>query len=139
MSARAISSSLRWPPESDPAKSSAFAARLNLSSSTVARSLFFFSCDFQVKGNTEATMLSPVWPPAPRSMLSITVSRDRLLVSWKVRTIPLRARRCGGVLVIVAPAKVHVPPSALSKPLRTLKNVDLPAPLGPMSAVIAPF
>jgi hypothetical protein len=84
-------------------------------------------------------MLSPVWPLAPRSMLSMTVRRDRLLVSWKVRTMPLRARRCGAVLVIVTPAKDHVPASALSNPLSTLKKVDLPAPLGPMRAVMAPF
>ncbi len=36
------------------------------------------------------------------------------------------------------PLNVHSPLSGWSKPVNWLKNVDLPAPFGPMSAVIAP-
>ena len=43
ISARAISSSLRWPPDSEPAKSSRLASSLNRASSSSARSVISFS------------------------------------------------------------------------------------------------
>ena len=83
-------------------------------------------------------MLSPFCRVAPRRMLSRTVSRNSALVSWKVRTMPSRATLYGGRPETVVPLKVQVPASAVSNPVRRLKNVVLPAPLGPMRAVIAP-
>ena len=51
----------------------------------------------------------------------------------------MRATLCGGVPEILIPLKVHEPSSTWSKPVNKLKNVVFPAPLGPMSAVIAPL
>ena len=48
-------------------------------------------------------------------------------------------RPVGGDAVQGPPSKVHRPLSGLSKPVSRLKNVVLPAPLGPISAVIAPL
>ena len=59
-------------------------------------------------------------------------------VSWKVRTIPRRAIACGLCRKIERPSRRTSPRSARSKPVTTLKSVDLPAPFGPISAVIEP-
>ena len=50
MSARAISSSLRWPPDIVPAKSSRFLSSLKRRSSSSARSVLASSCDFHIAG-----------------------------------------------------------------------------------------
>src|SRR6187402_793859 len=71
-------------------------------------------------------------------MFSSTVSRPSALVSWKVRTMPLRATLYAGTPARSWPSKNQVPVSGLSKPVNRLKKVVLPAPLGPMSAVITP-
>src|SRR4029079_14252916 len=71
-------------------------------------------------------------------MFSITGSLVRLLVSWNVRTMPRAAMRCGATPSIDLPSNVQSPASGLSKPVMRLKNVVLPAPLGPISAVIDP-
>src|SRR5690606_1996989 len=83
-------------------------------------------------------MFSPVCFCAPSFMFSSTVSRPRAFVSWKVRTCPIRATRNAGTPLRRLPSKVQVPVSGLSKPVSRLKRVVLPAPFGPMSAVIAP-
>ncbi len=67
----------------------------------------------------------------------MTVSRDSALVSWNVRTMPLRATLCAATFDSVCPSKVQEPSSGRSKPVNRLKSVVFPAPLGPMSAVIA--
>ncbi len=71
-------------------------------------------------------------------MFSSTDSRARDFVSWNVRTIPRRATLWAGMPATDAPSNVQVPSSGSSKPVSRLKNVVLPAPLGPMSAVIEP-
>src|SRR5215813_11292099 len=45
---------------------------------------------------------------------------------------------CGGSARIDRPCHRSSPASARNWPVRMLKNVDLPAPLGPMSAQISP-
>ncbi len=91
ISARAISSSLRWPPDRLPAKSSRFASSLNRASRSSARSVISRSWPPQMPRNSAAKTFSPFWPVAPSRMFSITVSLDSALVSWKVRTMPIRA------------------------------------------------
>src|SRR6476661_7549444 len=85
---------------------------------------------------------TPAWSCAPSIMLSITVIRLRALVSWKVRTMPALATLEAEVLSSFAPSKDQCAPVraevGLSKPVIRLKNVVLPAPLGPISAVITP-
>ena len=138
MSARAISSSLRWPPDSSPANSSRMCVRLNRASSASARSVTSASCCRQPARHSARKKFSPAWPVAPSFMLSSTESRARALVSWNVRTIPRRAMRYDVSPSRVSPSNDHVPELGLSKPVSRLKNVVLPAPLGPMSAVMAP-
>src|SRR5688500_11436476 len=71
-------------------------------------------------------------------MLSRTVSRDSALVSWKVRTMPRRATLCAAIPPRSLPSKDQLPSLGLSKPVSRLKKVVLPAPLGPISAVMTP-
>src|SRR3954452_15431286 len=138
ISARAISSSLRWPPESDPAKSSRFLISRNRSSSASARSVFDCSWPRQNGANIARRRLSPRCPVAPTRMFSRTVSLERTLVSWKVRTMPMRDTRYAGTPLRLVPLKDQSPWSGRSNPVSRLKNVVLPAPFGPMSPVITP-
>src|SRR5487761_29468 len=72
------------------------------------------------------------------SRFSITVSRANSDGSWNVRTRPRRARAYAGIRVTSWPSKMMRPPEAGSVPARTARNVDLPAPLGPIKPVIFP-
>ena len=72
-------------------------------------------------------------------MFSITFMRERALVSWNVRTIPSRATLKAGMPARSRPLNSQEPVSGLSNPVSRLKNVVLPAPLGPIRAVIAPL
>src|SRR5690554_1564629 len=71
-------------------------------------------------------------------MFSITVMRESALVSWNVRTMPALATLPAGSPASERPLKDHSPLSGLSKPVRRLNSVVLPAPLGPIRAVILP-
>src|SRR5690625_3813216 len=71
-------------------------------------------------------------------MFSSAVRRISAFVSWKVRTSPCRAMRYAGCRVRETPSKDQLPSSGTSKPDTRLKNVVLPAPLGPINAVIVP-
>ncbi len=133
ISARAISSSLRWPPERMPAKSSFLASSLNRRSRSIAFSVLAFSCAFQVPGTRALRKDSPDWPCAPSSMFCSTVSRDSALVSWKVRTTPSRATWCGDIRPSDLPSKDQVPVLGWSNPVSRLNSVVLPAPLGPIT------
>src|SRR4051812_7739164 len=85
---------------------------------------------------------SPRCPRAPSIMLSITVIRLRDLVSWKVRTMPASATEEADVLSSLRPLKDQCAPDfaelGRSNPVIRLKNVVLPAPLGPISEVMMP-
>ncbi len=98
------------------------------------------SCAAPAAGRTgRARMLSPAARCAPSSMLSSTVSRDSALVSWKVRTMPARATLCGAApLRASCRRSATSPASGWSNPVSRLKKVVLPAPLGPIRAVMAP-
>ena len=70
------------------------------------------------------------WRPA--SCCRCTVSRASALVSWNVRTMPGAATRWAPARRCRSPSKVQVPALGLSNPVSRLKNVVLPAPLGPI-------
>ena len=95
------------------------------------------SCLRQRTGMRLGQKLSPRWPFAPSFMFSSTVSRPSALVSWKVRTWPMRATLNAGTPESDLPSKIQVPASGLSKPVSRLNSVVLPAPFGPISAVMA--
>src|SRR3954452_20320130 len=138
MSARAISSSLRCPPERVPAKSPFFASSLNRWSRSIAFSTLAFSCARHMLGTSARKKLSPLCPWAPSSMFCRTVSRDSALVSWKVRTTPSRATWWGESLPRDRPLNDQVPVLGWSKPVSRLHSVVFPAPLGPIRPVMPP-
>ena len=64
--------------------------------------------------------------------------RVKARACWKVRTSPAAATACGGLPPIGRPSKRTVPRSGRKKPATRLNSVVLPAPFGPISAVIEP-
>src|SRR5262245_31606903 len=69
---------------------------------------------------------------------SSTVAPGRIFVIWYERAIAFCAMRCGGSPAMSSPAKTMRPAVGRSTPVTQLKNVDLPAPFGPMMARISP-
>src|SRR5262245_18861950 len=61
-----------------------------------------------------------------------------MLVRWKERPMPNRQTSCGGMPVMSRPLSTTAPASGRRCPVIKLKNVVLPAPLGPMMAAICP-
>src|ERR671936_455220 len=70
--------------------------------------------------------------------LSSTDIDSKVSGTWKVRASPSRARASGGRGVTSAPVKCTVPAVAGRSPVRQLKKVDLPAPLGPIRPRMSP-
>src|SRR5882672_644475 len=66
-------------------------------------------------------------------MFPATLSSPITWSCWKVRRIPQRARRCADIASRSSPKQDTVPETGVTKPLRTLKKVVLPAPFGPIS------
>src|SRR5688572_11863455 len=69
---------------------------------------------------------------------SNTVSLGKMFVRWNERPIPSRQTSCGAMPVMSRPSRSTEPVSARRWPVMRLKNVVLPAPLGPMMAAICP-
>src|SRR5438093_8701360 len=69
---------------------------------------------------------------APMAVFSRTVMDGKDRTIWKVRPIPRRAIRYGGIPVIGASSQRMSPASGRVSPLMQLRSVVLPAPLGPM-------
>src|SRR3954462_10463673 len=61
-----------------------------------------------------------------------------MLVIWKERASPRRARACADSAVMSSPAKRMRPESGRRLPASWAMNVVLPAPLGPMIACVSP-
>src|SRR6266542_4062679 len=61
-----------------------------------------------------------------------------MLVRWNDRPTPIRQMRCGGAPVMSLPSSSTCPASGCRCPVMRLKKVDLPAPLGPITAAISP-
>jgi hypothetical protein len=76
--------------------------------------------------------------PASASCVSRAVIDANVAAVWNVRPTPAVAMRCGGKPSMRPPASHTEPASAPSWPLMMLKQVVLPAPLGPISATISP-
>src|SRR5215212_4108396 len=70
--------------------------------------------------------------------LSSTDIDSKVSGTWKVRARPSLARASGGRRVTSAPAKDTAPEVTGKSPVRQLKKVDLPAPLGPIRPRISP-
>ena len=61
-----------------------------------------------------------------------------MLVIWYERAMALREIRLGGNPAMSSPSKTMRPAVGRNTPVRQLKKVDLPAPLGPMRPVMRP-
>src|SRR4029453_3725993 len=61
-----------------------------------------------------------------------------MFVRWNERPMPSRQTSCGASPVMSRPSSTTAPASGLRCPVTRLKNVVLPAPLGPMIAAIVP-
>src|SRR6478736_3069725 len=70
--------------------------------------------------------------------LSSTDIDSKVSGTWKVRARPSAARASGGRRVTSASAKETVPEVTGRSPVRQLKKVDLPAPLGPIRPRMSP-
>src|SRR5262249_6601725 len=68
-----------------------------------------------------------------------TVRRGKMLVRWNERPIPRRQRWWGAMPVMSCPLNTTLPPSGTTWPVIRLNSVVLPAPFGPMIALIAPW
>ena len=71
--------------------------------------------------------------------LSRTLMSLKIVVSWKVRTTPLRATMCGARSEMRSPLKRTSPDVGRRKEAISLNSVDLPAPFGPITDRISPF
>jgi hypothetical protein len=71
-------------------------------------------------------------------MFSRTVSPANGWTIWKVRAMPRRASVCGGWPVMSVLAYWMRPAVGGRKPETTANSVVLPAPFGPISAVMRP-
>src|SRR5262249_13710804 len=69
---------------------------------------------------------------------SSTVAPGRMLVIWYERAMALREMTCGGNPPMSSPSNTIRPLVGRITPVRELKNVDLPAPFGPMIPRISP-
>jgi hypothetical protein len=89
-----------------------------------------------VAGRPSAAGTNPArvsrWRPSNR--FSSTVSAGISAMFWNVRATPRAAMRCGGSRVRSAPRNRIAPLAGRYAPETTLKVVDLPAPLGPITA-----
>ena len=61
-----------------------------------------------------------------------------MLVRWNERPMPSRQRSCGAMPVTSGSLKTTRPVSGRRWPVIRLKSVVLPAPFGPMMALIEP-
>ena len=79
-------------------------------------------------------------PPAGdcTTTFSSTDSPARSRLIWNVRATPFLVIRCGGRPSIRAPSNRMAPASGRCRPLIRLNTVVLPAPFGPISAVMLP-
>src|SRR6185503_10594912 len=121
---RAISSSFCWPPESVEAWARAF-------SRSIGKRWSIASMRPAVSASRPAAV-------RPSSRLCSTLSSGNTLRPCGTYVMPSSSRRRGSSFVMSRPANAMWPCRTASSPNTALKTVDLPAPLGPMTVVIAP-
>src|SRR5271169_5130726 len=123
-SARAISSRLRPGVPSERAGTSASLAMPSRSSTARALASAAARCEVRRK--------------APIITFSSTDMPSKVCGTWKVRARPSPARASGVSAVMSWPSNSTWPDVDIRSPVRQLKNVDLPAPFGPIKPRISP-
>src|SRR5262249_35971164 len=124
-SARAISSRLR--PGVPSERAGASASRAMPTRSSTARALLSASARCEARRN------------APIMTFSSTVMPSNVCGTWKVRARPSSARASGVNAVMSRPWNSTWPDVVCRSPVRQLKNVDLPAPFGPIRPRMSPW
>ncbi len=133
-SASAISSNLRSPCDSSAAGRSARSESPTSASIRHAR-----SCTSGMPSRARrATSALPSFARSGTATFCSAVSCGKMFVTWKVRAMPARTRALGGKRVTAAPSSSTWPASGRSFPVSRLMSVVLPAPLGPITAVMPP-
>ncbi|CAB5014281.1 unannotated protein [freshwater metagenome] len=129
-----------WSPyESSPTTSLALSAMPNSARHSRARCRTARSTLRARKGRkTRLAIPSPGCPGTATATLSSTVICSQMRTSWNERAMPLRATSTTDRLVMSSPCSTTVPSSGFMVPVIMLKIVVLPAPLGPIRAVILP-
>src|SRR5688572_27986882 len=130
ISARAIPTRWRWPPDS-------WSARLMTWSRIPTRSQTSSARLIASSGNARKIALHvAVAPRVPESTFSSTVRRSIRLNSWKIMPIRARALRSAGLpsCVMSSPSSVTTPDVGSTNRFTHRSSVDLPDPLRPSSA-----
>src|SRR4051794_21398031 len=129
------SSSLRLSPcESSPAVTTRRDARPTRSSAQSARS----SASRTRVARRQMRIVPPSAASAARRTFSRTSRSGKTFDTWKVRPMPARVRRKGGVPVMSTPSSSTRPVVGRSRPDTRLNSVVLPAPFGPITASSSP-
>jgi hypothetical protein len=127
-SARAIATRCCWPPDSEPGTRAAVSASPSRSSSSRARR----------RASREGTPASR----AGSSTLSATVRLSIRLKNWKTKPSSARrsrARRASPASSTRSPCRQISPAVGRSSPPSRFSSVDLPQPLGPVTARNSPW
>src|SRR5712691_504257 len=128
-------SSSRWSPcESRPAGTSATWPSPTRSSQRDAARAVVVRASPMGNGRQRCGLL----PCAASRTFSRADSRAKSAVSWNVRDTPRWQTSWDVSPASDSPLKLTVPAVGASTPVSTLNSVDLPAPLGPMTARISP-
>ena len=72
------------------------------------------------------------------AIVSATVIAGKMCTSWKARAMPRLASFTGPMPAMSSPLKRTTPRVGLSRPVRTLTSVVLPAPFGPTIETSSP-
>ena len=124
---RASSSRRAWPVGSvSAARSARFVSPTRASTASACAAALERSCDQRRRISAAA------------STFSRTESDPKTSSRWKVRAMPRRARLWGLRPVMSVPSKMIRPALRVCSPQMALKQVVLPAPLGPMRPVTLP-
>ena len=137
--ARAISTARCWPKARLVASMSAQSAMPSRSSSSSERARMARS-SLQVEGRASRPEKNParLCTCRPTMTHSSAVMPWNSLMFWKVRAMPRRAIWCGLRPWISSPWKRMVPALTGRLPAMRLNRVVLPAPFGPITALILP-
>ena len=133
-SASAISTT-RWSPwASSPTTRSALPDRSTVSISSSTRR----ASRARAARGSQGRPLTPAAVSTPMRTFSKTLSSGKTSVIWNVRTIPRRTRYTTERSRMLSPSNQISPALGGKKPVIRLKNVVLPAPLGPITARSSP-
>ena len=114
----------RWPPLRVRALLRSFSFRMGNRPNTPSRE--------RRRSSASATVQAPRW------RCSLTVIWGKMLLPWGQYETPCRMIRCGSIPVMSSPSRTTFPSVGFRYPRMVSSTVDLPAPFGPMRAIVSP-